>query len=224
MGPKKSPKADLQRYRKLFFEVGLAVSLCCMISVFSCSTDENIVEEFDPGISFAEIDLVDITILKDEPADPVVRRVTVYSDVINVVETDRQINTDYTWDEFGEDISVEPIRRTEEIVKEPDFFVKVEKMPGFGSGDLMEFRNWVNGRIKYPSDAADNRIEGLVSVEFVVETDGSLSNIKVLQSPDKSLSDEVVRVVRQSPKWEPGRQNRHAVRVKLTLPIQFKLN
>ena len=78
-------------------------------------------------------------------------------------------------------------------------------------------------QIRYPEIAQQNGIQGRVIVQFIVECDGSLSNIKVIQSPDTSLTAEAVRVISNSPKWEPGRQRNDPVRVSFTLPVDFRL-
>lgn len=102
-------------------------------------------------------------------------------------------------------------------------YVKVEKMPTFMGGDLNVFRNWVQSKIQYPKEAMDKGIKGRVVCSFVVEKDGSLTDFDVLQSPDKSLADEVVRILKTSPKWEPGEQRGEKVRVKYTVPIVFSI-
>ena len=102
-------------------------------------------------------------------------------------------------------------------------YIKVEKMPTFMGGDLNVFRNWVQSKIQYPKEAMDKGIKGRVVCSFVVEKDGSLTDFDVLQSPDKSLGDEVVRILKTSPKWEPGEQRGEKVRVKYTVPIVFSM-
>ena len=102
-------------------------------------------------------------------------------------------------------------------------YIKVEKMPTFMGGDLNVFRNWVQSKIQYPKEALEKSIKGRVICSFVVEKDGSLTEFDVLQSPDKSLADEVVRILKTSPKWEPGEQRGEKVRVKYTVPIVFSM-
>ena len=102
-------------------------------------------------------------------------------------------------------------------------YIKVEKMPTFMGGDLNVFRNWVQSKIQYPKEAMDKGIKGRVVCSFVVEKDGSLTEFDVLQSPDKSLADEVVRILKTSPKWESGEQRGEKVRVKYTVPIVFSI-
>ena len=102
-------------------------------------------------------------------------------------------------------------------------YIKVEKMPTFQGGDLNAFRNWMQSQIQYPAEAAAKNISGRVIFSFVVEKDGSTSEYTVLQSPDKSLADEVERIFKTSPKWEAGTQRGEKVRVKYTVPIVFNL-
>jgi TonB family protein len=106
---------------------------------------------------------------------------------------------------------------------EEDFYVKVETMPTFNGGDLLTFRNWVFQNIVYPKKAQKNGIQGRVLVQFVIDTQGTITEINVLQTPDNSLSDEVVRILKSSPKWTPGIQDGKAVRVKYTLPVDFRI-
>ena len=102
-------------------------------------------------------------------------------------------------------------------------FIKVESMPTFQGGDLNGYRNWFQSQIKYPNEAQEKGVSGRVIFSFVVEKDGSVSNFNALQAPDKILVEEVERVFKLTPKWEPGKQNGNAVRVKFTVPIYFKL-
>jgi len=111
----------------------------------------------------------------------------------------------------------------QESVSEDPPFTTVEQMPTFQGGDLITFNRWVMSQIRYPEIAQQNGIQGLVLVKFIVEIDGSLSNIKVIQSPDTSLTAEAVRVISNSPKWEPGRQRNDPVRVLFTMPVNFRL-
>ena len=101
--------------------------------------------------------------------------------------------------------------------------IKVDKMPTFQGGDLNAFRNWVQRQIQYPKEAMEKNISGRVIFSFVVEKDGSTSDFTVLQAPDKLLADEVERIFKTCPKWEPGTQRGEKVRVKYTVPIAFAI-
>ena len=101
-------------------------------------------------------------------------------------------------------------------------FDVVEEMPSFpgGQGALMQY---LASNIKYPVVAQENGVQGRVIVSFVVERDGSISDVKVARSVDPSLDREAQRVVKSMPKWKPGKQNGSAVRVKYTVPVVFRL-
>lgn len=116
-----------------------------------------------------------------------------------------------------------PAKMVDSTNMEDTPYIIVERMPKFEQGDLNTFRNWVQGNLVYPSDAAQLKIQGKVIVDFIIERDGSLTNINVIKTPYQSLSDEVLRVLRKSPQWTPGTQAGKPVRVRYTLPIDFKI-
>lgn len=98
----------------------------------------------------------------------------------------------------------------------------VEQKPSFPGGDS-EMYKWISNNLVYPSAAAEEGVSGKVSVQFVVEKDGSLTNVKVIRGKHSALDQEAVRVIRKMPKWIPGRNNGAPVRVIYMLPITFKL-
>ena len=105
-----------------------------------------------------------------------------------------------------------------------DLYVRAEQMPRYRGGDLNTFRQWVQLQIRYPQEAREQQLQGRVTVSFVVEKDGSMTHMLMLASPDRSLSDEVVRVLQKAERWEPGRNaDGQPVRVKYTLPVDFRL-
>lgn len=101
-------------------------------------------------------------------------------------------------------------------------FDVVEVMPSFpgGQGALMSY---LNSHTKYPVVAQENGVQGRVTVSFVVERDGSITDVHVVRSVDPSLDREAARVISSMPNWQPGKQNGSAVRVKFNVPVQFKL-
>ncbi len=101
-------------------------------------------------------------------------------------------------------------------------FDVVEVMPSFpgGQGALMSY---LSSHVKYPVVAQENGVQGRVTVSFVVERDGSITDVHVVRSVDPSLDREAARVISSMPNWQPGKQNGSAVRVKFNVPVQFKL-
>lgn len=107
-----------------------------------------------------------------------------------------------------------------QAVEEQKIFDVVEQQPTFPGGDP---RVWIGEHIKYPAVAEENGVQGQVVCQFVVEPDGSVSNVTVARGADPSLDREAVRVIKSMPKWVPGKQNGRAVRVKYTIPVKFQL-
>lgn len=225
MEAKKSKKADLDNKRGLFMEIGLIVALAIVIIMFSVSQREKIIEAMAPVASVDEVEMIDVTTEKEPETVPVQHQtVSVITDVLNVVRNETKIETSIGWVDFeDEDIDIAPIQVETEEIEEETIFIVADEKPTFQGGDLNTFRNWVQSRLTYPALAQENNIQGTVTVKFVVEKDGRLTNIQVLKSPDKTLSDEAVQVLAKSPKWVPARQRDMAVRFSYTMPIVFKL-
>ena len=101
-------------------------------------------------------------------------------------------------------------------------FEVVEQMPSFPGGYAV-LMQWLGSNMKYPTIAAENNVQGRVIVQFVVEKDGSITDVHVAKSVDPSLDKEASRVVKAMPKWIPGKQNSSPVRVRFTVPVTFKL-
>lgn len=107
-------------------------------------------------------------------------------------------------------------------VEETKIFTVVEQMPMFPGGDAA-LMGYLRDNIHYPTVAAENGVQGRVVVGFVVERDGSITDVNVLRSVDPSLDREAMRVVKSMPRWTPGKQNGSAVRVKYQVPVTFRL-
>ena len=134
------------------------------------------------------------------------------------------------FDVKGNDEAAGEVLKAKEVIAQPEppkeeetkVFDVVEQMPSFPGGDA-ELMKFLNTHIKYPVVAEENGIQGRVVATFVVERDGSISDVKVIKSVDPSLDKEAIRVLKSMPKWIPGKQNGSAVRVKYTVPVTFRL-
>lgn len=125
-------------------------------------------------------------------------------------------------DESGEVLKAKQVVVTEQPKEETKVFDVVEQMPQFPGGPQALFE-YLSSHIKYPVVAEENGVQGRVIVTFVVERDGSITDVKVAKSVDPSLDKEAQRVVKSMPHWIPGKQNGAAVRVKYTVPVTFRL-
>lgn len=135
-----------------------------------------------------------------------------------------------TFDVKGNDESNGEVLKAKEVivqqeppkVEENKIFDVVEQMPTFPGGDAALMK-YLRDNIHYPTVAAENGVQGRVVVGFVVEKDGSISDVNILKGQDPSLDKEAMRVVKSMPKWIPGKQNGSSVRVKFQVPVQFRL-
>lgn len=130
-----------------------------------------------------------------------------------------------SFDVKGNDEAEGEVLKAKEVIKEEaaeQVFDVVEQMPQFPGGDAALFE-YLSNNIKYPTIAEENGVQGRVIVTFVVERDGSITDVKVVRSVDPSLDREASRVVKGMPQWIPGKQNGKAVRVKYTVPVTFRL-
>ncbi|MBQ4499130.1 MAG: energy transducer TonB [Alistipes sp.] len=224
---KKTPKADLENKKSLFLMVGLVIALGITGIALSMSSKPVADEYKPPKKETTEVEQIDNSRQDMQEQQPEVEKakVQVITDVLNIVSNDQKIDTNVAFiedpDDFGDFEIV--IEEKEEVIEEEEIFVNAEEMPTFQGGDLSKFRNWVQSNVRYPQIALENGIQGNVVIKFVVEKDGKLSNIQVLQSPDKTLSDAAVAVLQRSPKWKPGKQRNKPVRVTYTLPVSFKI-
>jgi protein TonB len=97
----------------------------------------------------------------------------------------------------------------------------VEVMPSFKGGDVDKFADWVSKRTNYPQAAIDQKIRGTVYVTFIVEKNGSVSNVTVIKGVHPLLDNEAVKAISESPKWSPGLQRGQPVRVRFQIPLSF---
>ncbi|MBO8477541.1 MAG: energy transducer TonB [Bacteroidetes bacterium] len=227
---KKSAKANLENKKLLFTEIGLILSLLVVWFAFEWSTTDKQVSVFEETAEVVEAEeMIPITQETPPPPPTAAPKIPVLSDQIDIVDDEIQVD-DNLFMNLEDDASmgveimdyVETVE--EEVIEEEAIpFQFVEEKPSFMGGDANAFSKWVNERLVYPEIAKENGVSGRVTLQFTVNTDGSVSNIKVLRGVDPSLDKEAVRVVSMSPKWTPGKQRDRAVKVTYTFPVIFQL-
>ena len=227
---KKSEKASLENKRLLFTEIGLIAALLIVWGAFSYSTKDKKVAIFeDVNEEIAVEEEIPIT-QENTPPPPETPDVPVLSDQIDIVDDEITVDDNMFLNlEDDANIGIEIMDYVEAVVEEEEVeeeaipFQLVEEKPKFQGGDANDFTRWVNSRIVYPEIAKENGVQGRVTLQFTVNADGSVSNVKVLRGIDSSLDKEAVRVVSSSPNWTPGRQRDRAVKVTYTFPVVFQL-
>ena len=229
MEEKKSKKANLENKKLLFIEVGLCFSLFVTLAAFQWGTrDANVSVLEEETKMIEEEEIIPIT-QETPPPPPETPKIPVLSDQIDIIDDDIKVDDDLFMNleddaNLGVEIGdyIEEVQ--EEVIEEEAIpFQLVETRPSFNGGDANEFSKWVNSRLEYPEIAKENGVQGRVTLQFTVEKDGSVTNVKVVRGVDPSLDKEAVKVVSSSPKWTPGKQRDRAVRVTYTFPVIFQL-
>ena len=225
MEEKKSPKANLENKRLMFMQIGMIISLLIAWLAFEHKSYDK--REIDASLLNREValdeEMVEITKQEEQKPQPVeVPKQTTQLEIVqDDVETeDININAEVEQNEVIEEYVAPEV--VEEEVVEQEIFQIVEEMPAFPGGEakLMEY---VGKNIKYPQIARETGIQGRVFIGFVVEPDGSVSNVKLLRGIGGGCDEEAMRVVKSMPKWKPGKQRGKAVRVSYQIPVFFKL-
>ena len=225
MEEKKSPKANLENKKLMFIQIGLIISLAVAWAVFEMKSYDK--REIDESLlrstEMLDEEMVEIT-KQDEPKpEPVeMPKTTTQLEIVedDVEVDDIEINAEMDQNEVVEEYVAPEIE--EEEVTEQEIFQIVEEMPAFPGGE-QKLLEYVAKNVKYPQIARESGIKGRVFISFVVEPDGSVSNVKVLRGIGGGCDEEAMRVVKSMPKWKPGKQRGKAVRVSYMLPVNFQL-
>jgi len=229
---KKSDKANLEKNRVLYMEVGLLLALLFTLVAFEWqAAPKEEVEEVGSVIqSTLEEEIVPIT--RQEEAAPPPPEPPKVTDILDIVADDVHVDTNI-------DINIEADLNTEIVLptamftetavieeeEEVIMFAIVEDKPMFNGKDAETgFREYVRLNTVYPPVAQENGITGKIYVEFTIGTDGTVTDVRLLRGVDPLLDNEALRVIRASPKWTPGMQRGKPVKVKYQFPVNFQLN
>lgn len=224
---KKTPKADLENKKSTWLLVGYVIVLAFMFVAFEW-TKRDIKIDTSQAITdlVFEEEIIPITEQPEQVAPPppeapsIAETLTIVDDDADVEET-----TIATSEETNQavDIKYIPVVVEEEEPEEQEIFEVVEQMPEFPNGGMAGLMQYLGKNIKYPTIAQESGTQGRVTVQFVVNKDGSIVDAKVVRSVDPYLDKEALRVINTMPKWNPGMQRGKPVRVKFTVPVMFRL-
>lgn len=224
---KKSPKANLEVHKGTYIMMGLVLGVSLLFFAFEWSTQTTKLNENVLVQDVLAEEEIEITRRDPTPPPPPPPPEPETPEIIEVVETkvetklEIQIEDDQSQRQMQAYVPPPPPKPKQEEVTE-EIFVVVENQPEFPGGNtaMMKF---LSDNIKYPVIAQENGIQGRVICNFVVERDGSITDVQVVRGVDPSLDKEAVRVIQQMPRWKPGKQRGQAVRVRFTLPVVFRL-
>ncbi|MBR5328162.1 MAG: energy transducer TonB [Paludibacteraceae bacterium] len=222
---KKSPKVSLEDKKLIYTLMGALLVLSICFVAFEWTEKE--VTKYDVvDQDFLIEEEIDIQQTTQEtpppPPPPAVQEV----EILNVVDDDVKTESVEIKTEDDKDVEVviaPPVEAPVVEEVEEEIFVVVESMPEFPGG-AQEMMKFIAENIKYPVIAQENGIQGRVICQFVIEKNGSVTDIQVVRSSgDASLDKEAERVIKNMPKWKPGKQRGKPVRVKYTIPVAFRL-
>lgn len=223
---KKTPKGDIDNKRTSFILIGLIIVLSLVYAGFelfaSQDKEELIIEDIEE-IIIVEDDVLATDQTPPPPPPPVEQQQEV---ILNLVDDNIKVNTEFDFSQdFDENFAVEeyvPIDIVEEVVDDTPPVRFAEKMPEF-IGGMEALYAFLRENLVYPEVARNSGIQGTVLIEFVVERDGSISNVKTLVPLFPECDTEAIRVIKKLPKWKPGEQMGKPVRVFFNLPVRFTL-
>ena len=229
MEAKKSEKANLENKKGLFLEIGLVVALAIVLFAFEFKTYDKQEEAAVLTEAVTEVEEMVIQTQQDEP-EPPKEEIELSTTEFEIVENDvtiehefdvNALNTDVNGDIF---IPAPEIKKEEEVVDEGEttIFTVVEQQASFPGG-LSELSKYLAQNIKYPQQARETGTQGRVYLTFVVEKDGSITDIKILRDIGSGCGEEAIRVVKGMPKWTPAKQRGKVVRQQFNLPVNFTL-
>ncbi|MFH1319604.1 MAG: energy transducer TonB [Bacteroidota bacterium] len=217
---KKHPRFDLEKKRIRFFQIGLIVTLAFVWMALEWKSYEG--NDFDFGV------------LKGDPIDEEIIPITQREvkpppppppEIFKIVKDDEEIKK--AFEVVDNDLTQKtPIKKIDEPEIDDSLdniaFLVVEEMPTFGNGDK-DLINYLAKNIKYPEMAKNAGIQGTVNLSFIVNKKGKITNVKVLRGIGGGCDEEAMRIVKNMPRWNPGKQRGKPVKVSFSLPVRFKL-
>ncbi|SHJ93157.1 protein TonB [Reichenbachiella agariperforans] len=222
---RKNPAIDLERKRGMFFSIGLVTSLSLVLMAFNWRTEEVVPHLPEPEVEydvFYVIEPVAAVIKSPERPKAPIERKSVQAPVF--VETQEEIEALVEIEELTIDIDDVVVVDEELEEEEPDVYIGVvEQMPE-PVGGMASFYSHIGREMKYPNRARRDGVEGRVFVQFVVDRDGSIAEIEVIKGISTDCDEEAARVLATVPRWNPGKQRGKPVRVRMIVPIVFRLN
>jgi len=223
METKKNTKANLEKNKGIFFQIGIIITLSIILVAFEWTSNPSTGDNFQmtQQIEF-EDDM--ISIRREEPKKEIKPEIPKVIEIIELVDDDVEIE-EFNFDmEADENTEYDFYVFDEEVIIEEDIpFVIVSQMPTFNGGDLMEFWKYCQSNTNYPEIAAENGVMGTVTVQFVVNKKGNVVDVVIVRGVDPALDKEAIRVVKSSPQWEPGNNRGIPCSVLMNLPIKFVL-
>ena len=221
---KKYDSVNINKFKMLIFNIGMVLSLSVILAAFEFPDFEEQVLVDLGTVQTDEDEIIEIPPTEQLPPPPPKIQQPEIIEVPDEEEIEEEIEVEMDI-EMDEETVVDDIVETEEVEEEEDvdqIFTILENNAEYPGG-MKAFYKFVGKRMKYPKQAQRMGIEGKVYVQFVIETNGKLTDIKVVRGIGGGADEEAIRVLKMCPKWAPGKQRGRAVRQRMVIPINFKL-
>lgn len=230
MEVKKSHNADLEHWRPWMFLAGLLLTLAVFVGALEIpfgswsNDDDDLFDDMAMDLNIKPNDQRDMIAAAEKTEQKEAERLNKVDNLtdlapeeINIIKFEPGEDADN--EELKEEEKEEPINLNAD---DAETLRIVQELPEYPGG-MVEFMKWLTKNLKYPAAALHDKIQGKVMVSFIVNTDGSISDIKVVEKTHKLLEREAIRVVSSMPKWKPGRDHGKICRTMIAIPIVFEI-
>ncbi|MFW6226676.1 MAG: energy transducer TonB [Bacteroidota bacterium] len=225
MDHRKTKRADLESKRPFFIEIGMIVALALIFLGFEWKQYDRQESDFDTTVEYDYEEDIVMNTQREEPPPP--QQEPPQTQVLEIVDDEMDLEEDLNIDaEADQETEIEDMPDVvvdEPEVQESEIFTVVEDQPSFPGGEAARME-YLQENIEYPTMARESGIEGTVYVTFVVEKDGTVTQVRILRGIGGGCDEEALRVVRNMPKWNAGKQRGRPVRTQFNMPIRFKLH
>lgn len=229
MEAKKSEKANLENKKGLFLELGLIVALAIVIYAFEFKSYDKQEEDKQLTEAVSQVEEMVIQTQQEEPPEPPKQEVELSQTEFEIVDDNAVIEDEFKLQDFENvtdgSLLTNTVEIKQELPEEEDeqpIFTVVEQQASFPGGPTKLYE-YLAKNIKYPQQARETGTQGKVYLTFVVERDGSITDIKILRDIGSGCGEEAIRVVKSMPKWQPAKQRGKVVRQQFNLPVNFSL-
>lgn len=226
--PKKYARADLEQVKPLMLSIGLTITMLLVVAAFEWRTVEKSEVKIITRNSNVFEEIAEIPQTEIPPPPPPVLQQPRIVEVPDEQEIEEEIKVDFDIDVTDKTVIQElPVIETpkiEEPEEEADKIFMVVEQSASPKGGMAAFYKYISDNIRYPAQARRMGIEGKVFVEFVVDRDGTLTQFTVVKGIGAGCDEEAVRVLKNAPSWNPGKQRGKPVRQRMVIPIIFKLS
>jgi periplasmic protein TonB len=219
METKKNPSADLRQKRGSFLNFGLCISLALVLFAFEWKTEEPEKKLFDVSdLIFGEEDIPEVPLTYQTPPPP-----KIINPIIEIIPDDIDIPDSDVIIDMGTEVTPDIVLEGPPVVEPADVLLDFSEVMPQPVGGMESWNSYLSKNMKYPTQARRMGVEGTVYVSFVVNKYGNIEDVEVIRGIGAGCDEEAIRVIQEAENWIPGRNGGLPVKVKMRVPIRFRL-